>query len=202
MSGVAENSEDHGETETRGASWTNRSEEVSALPRAWRCQRCNYHMLSMDQWGRPLALEPDAFGRPIPIHCARCDTDHTEWVPEAPFDELGDHANIPAAFSSLVHKGVPLPARTQLLVATRESCDFVSGSTITVSTALPKVQAFHCGLCGRRLLRMDAFGNLVPLEKDATGNTVPLECPGCHVSHTEWVVRSLKTEGSKSTRKT
>jgi hypothetical protein len=49
--------------------------------------------------------------------------------------------------------------------------------------------AYFCGLCSRRLLRMDHNGDLVPLDTNAGGEILPLTCPGCGVSHGDWPIR-------------
>jgi hypothetical protein len=50
--------------------------------------------------------------------------------------------------------------------------------------------AYFCGLCNRRLLRMDHNGDLVPLDTNAGGEILPLTCPGCGVSHGDWPIRT------------
>lgn len=49
--------------------------------------------------------------------------------------------------------------------------------------------AYYCGLCNRRLLRMDHNGDLVPLDTNAGGEILPLTCPGCGVAHGDWPIR-------------
>lgn len=49
--------------------------------------------------------------------------------------------------------------------------------------------AYYCGPCGRKLLRMDQYGDLVPLDKDSDGRTLPLMCPGCKTMHGDWLIR-------------
>lgn len=56
------------------------------------------------------------------------------------------------------------------------------------------VRSYACGHCGRRLLRVDAKGELVPLDRTATGNVAPMVCPGCGECHREWVI----TEGLRT----
>ncbi|KAG5510620.1 hypothetical protein JKF63_06918 [Porcisia hertigi] len=57
--------------------------------------------------------------------------------------------------------------------------------------AVPSVQrrAFYCGRCGRRLLRVDANGELVDMDRDQEGEVLPITCPGCKENHNDWVVK-------------
>jgi hypothetical protein len=49
------------------------------------------------------------------------------------------------------------------------------------------VESYSCGRCGRRLLRMDAKGQLIPLDLDAQGTIIPCRCPGCGALHSDWI---------------
>ncbi|CUF95848.1 Hypothetical protein, putative [Bodo saltans] len=66
----------------------------------------------------------------------------------------------------------------------------VPRSTVAVVPPQRKQRtAYFCGLCSRRLLRMDHNGDLVPLDTNAGGEILPLTCPGCGVSHGDWPIR-------------
>ena len=58
----------------------------------------------------------------------------------------------------------------------------------THHVAAPRaLQTYVCGVCGRRLLRIDHKGELIPIDTDAEGNLTAIECPGCHQTHAQWV---------------
>jgi hypothetical protein len=59
------------------------------------------------------------------------------------------------------------------------------------STAPKSLETYVCALCGRRLLRVDHEGRLIPIEVDAQGNLTTIECPGCHQTHSQWVRTQL-----------
>lgn len=190
-------------------------------PISWRCDVCGYHMLAMDHRGQPLPLERGPRGDLLPVFCSRCGIDHTDWTPATPFDTLGDHANVKAAFSDKVNAGVPLedPRLVRQLVeehapnvaalqnALRADAELdadprhagsgrrsgKNGAANGSSHGNSSGQAYACARCGRRLLRMDTRGELVPLDRDARGQLVPLECPGCHASHADWIATDLHT---------
>ncbi|GET86387.1 hypothetical protein, conserved [Leishmania tarentolae] len=50
-------------------------------------------------------------------------------------------------------------------------------------------RAHYCGRCGRRLLRVDANGELVDMDRDKDGHVLPITCPGCKESHSDWVLK-------------
>lgn len=50
-------------------------------------------------------------------------------------------------------------------------------------------RAFYCGLCGRRLLRVDSDGELVAMDLNDEGQVRPLRCPGCHEVHSKWMIK-------------
>lgn len=169
---------------------------ASRLPpeQAWRCDVCQYHMLAMDHCGRPLPLERGANGVLLPVMCPRCDAAHTNWSQTTLFDNFGDHANVPASFSTLITKGRPIeraaaqhlvdahaPQISALTEAERER----SGASAAPPQRTAQ-EAYHCGKCGRRLLRVDSAGRLVELGRDPAGDIVALDCPGCHERHTDW----------------
>lgn len=76
-----------------------------AAPSAWKCTLCGYHILAMDNTGRPLAFDVDAWGKPIPTTCPKCLATHLGWSPEPLFDTFGDHANIIAKTANVVRYG-------------------------------------------------------------------------------------------------
>lgn len=49
--------------------------------------------------------------------------------------------------------------------------------------------AFYCGLCGRRMLRVDSDGELVAMDCNASGEVLPIRCPGCKEVHNNWIVK-------------
>lgn len=59
-----------------------------------------------------------------------------------------------------------------------------------MSTVAPvQRRAYYCGNCGRRLLRVDANGELVDMDRDKDGQVLPITCPGCRETHSDWVVK-------------
>jgi hypothetical protein len=90
--------------------------------------------------------------------------------------------------------GDPVPVRQlPAILANIGLVTYRNGAPVsTVKPAPPErkqKQAFYCGLCDRKLLRMDQYGELVPLDMDTDGKPVPLTCPGCKQVHSDWVVR-------------
>jgi hypothetical protein len=179
---------------------------VESEPRTWRCEHCGYFMLSMDHHGRALPLEKDAFGKPIPTFCPRCEEDHCEWSAVAPRTQFGDWPNIPSGFASTKPHGILAPRSVTLASSFRRNVVSPSGPAsanmppphaaspahglgvgVSPSNRYKGPSAFYCKRCQRRLMRLDSFGQVVPLETDAYGNIVPLYCPGCRVDHSEWV---------------
>lgn len=75
---------------------------------SWKCGVCGYHLLSMDQSGRGLPLEPGPAGKILPLMCPRCRNEHVHWNPASPFDSFGDHANLPSALSARVTHGASI----------------------------------------------------------------------------------------------
>ncbi|CCW66722.1 unnamed protein product [Phytomonas sp. Hart1] len=56
------------------------------------------------------------------------------------------------------------------------------------TTDVSQKQCYHCERCHRRLLRVDAWGKLIPMNCGADGNVLPILCPGCGVLHSEWTI--------------
>lgn len=75
------------------------SEEEKLLI-SWKCGCCGYHVLAMDQDGRPLPLSRGAYGELLPIRCPQCEMEHTSWEQAIPFDKHGDHVNIRSTLSN------------------------------------------------------------------------------------------------------
>ncbi|CAJ1006156.1 hypothetical protein Q4I28_001472 [Leishmania naiffi] len=50
-------------------------------------------------------------------------------------------------------------------------------------------RAYYCGRCGRRLLRVDANGELVEMDRGKDGQVLPITCSGCKENHSDWVVK-------------
>jgi DNA-directed RNA polymerase subunit RPC12/RpoP len=177
---------------------------------SWRCDVCGYHMLAMDHRGNALPLERGPRGELLPVFCSRCNEEHADWTPTTPFGTLGDHANIKAAFSDKVNAGVPMADERKIRALVMEHVPTIgqlqTKYTAEEETGKPQASSpadsYACGRCGRRLQRMDANGNLVPLDRDARGNTVPLECPGCRELHSEWVQTSLHVKLKPAARVT
>jgi hypothetical protein len=167
-------------------------------PLAWRCaaaDECRYTMLAMDHRGAPLPFEASADGRKLPMRCPACEREHTFWIAVTPFDDFGRHTSLPGPYAAL---NAPLLAlRCEQLVegrgnpAARQPASLASRMASDVGGAPARKSSYVCGKCGRRLLRMDPAGNMVPMETDPQGNVVPLECPGCNVEHTEWPIMPL-----------
>lgn len=67
------------------------------------------------------------------------------------------------------------------------------GGFASSSSALRR--AFYCGLCGRRLLRMDSDGELVGMDVDAEGQLLPIRCPGCLELHNKWEIKPFLAAG-------
>lgn len=314
----------------KSVSWSSESSTEPGPPLiSWKCGLCGYHLLSMDQFGKPLPLSRSAYGEILPICCPRCQLEHTGWEASTPFDALGEHVNMrstllghhtmlsknaPMAMdprndsmdtssslptsttavegggegstgvargsgedgrssrsktrppwetaggsgsgeSSSMHTSTPqgsekslagggyssavvafssslsgsspasphvrysgsIPSRVELppILANigkirrkpeddGETCPLSSGplsshyyrpsastsSNDGVMTPAPSSKrAFYCGLCGRRLLRMDSDGELVAMDVDADGKVLPIRCPGCLQVHNKWEVR-------------
>lgn len=161
--------------------------------------------MAMDHRGQPIPLLLGARDNPVPLHCPRCDEEHCHWSPACPFDDFGDHANLRSAFSQLPSKqGAALTGEVKERL--REAVLRTSKPRSHGGNSPPRPrneevgkpvdrlgaqQAYYCIHCGRRLLRMDHKGTLVPMERDPNGALVPLECPGCGQNHTMWVVLGL-----------
>jgi rubrerythrin len=65
-----------------------------------------------------------------------------------------------------------------------------NGQGVSSSTrAAVQRRAYYCGHCHRRLLRVDANGELVDMDRDAEGHILPIRCPGCGELHSEWLVK-------------
>ncbi|CCW64604.1 unnamed protein product [Phytomonas sp. EM1] len=184
---------------------------------AWRCGLCGYLMLSLDQEGNPIPFTCSAFGTPLPLGCPSCSQTHINWESANPFDALGAHINLRNAHRLKVGtEGLSqLPSSITCVTsppdrASREATDPTdSPSEIgrvaprtqvsPVATALhatfrsksmnvSQMQCYYCGRCHRRLLRVDAWGELVPMNCDADGNVLPILCPGCGMLHSEWTI--------------
>ncbi|KAH9586229.1 hypothetical protein LSM04_001413 [Trypanosoma melophagium] len=186
---------------------------------SWRCGMCGYHVLAMDQEGNPLPLSVSPFGEVVPMSCPRCLLEHTSWEQAVPFDQHGDHANIRSKLSNnyvrttakekaeVVKDYHPPPTSS----ATGVHTDKVELPPIlqeigrwTYKDGVPKPtvpevarprgprKAYYCGKCDRQLLRMDPYGELVPMVRDKDGVLLPIMCPGCKVEHNQWEVKPYK----------
>jgi hypothetical protein len=170
-------------------------------PVSWKCELCGYHMLAMDHRGVPLPLGRGPRDELLPVYCSRCDKEHVSWVQSSPFDTLGDHANVRAAFSDKVNSGVPLPsdAVRKMIKLTAPNIAALqphvyggpNKTELLDRTASHEAQTYACGRCGRSLLRLDANGKVVQMDRDVYGNLAPLECPGCHATHGDWVLTPM-----------
>ncbi|EKG02191.1 hypothetical protein TCSYLVIO_006791 [Trypanosoma cruzi] len=183
---------------------------------SWKCGMCGYHVLAMDQNGKPLPLSVSSFGQVLPMSCPRCQLEHTSWEQAVPFDEYGDHANIRSKLSNNY-------VRTASNVGGTDVEDFRSTATKRAtgvgveSPEIPPIlqeigcwrqkegggqrvaqndprfcgprMAYYCGKCGRKLLRIDPYGELVPMVRDKDGTVLPIVCPGCKVEHSQWDVK-------------
>ena len=212
---------------------------------SWQCGLCGYYVLAMDQNGTPLPFTTSAFGNVLPLLCPRCKLSHTSWQPSTPFNEQGDHLNLPTTYSNryITSSGstaaaerVPLATDSAGLNDVKDTAaaaDASDASRLTRSAtgsnallsqraavasltyvaqqrvaqfrhnaqdgnrnaastaAAPLLQrrAYYCGHCNRRLLRMDANGELVDMDRNADGSIRPIRCPGCGELHGDWVVK-------------
>ncbi|KAG5485560.1 hypothetical protein LSCM1_07649 [Leishmania martiniquensis] len=186
---------------------------------SWQCTLCGYHVLAMDQNGTPLPLTTSAFGNLLPMTCPRCKLSHTSWQSSTPFSADGNHMNLPTAFSNrymmpacgqqplrtkgdqaaglVGHFGTAVQTASSLMAGSRLAMRMAPSATRATQqrgisvTAASTVQrrAFYCGRCGRRLLRVDANGELVDMDRDQDGQVLPITCPGCQESHSDWVVK-------------
>ncbi|RNF26074.1 uncharacterized protein Tco025E_01703 [Trypanosoma conorhini] len=184
---------------------------------SWKCGMCGYHVLAMDQEGRPLPLSVSSFGEVLPMTCPRCLLEHTSWEQAVPFDEYGDHANIRSKLSNNYARttgNAGAEMRDVTPVHTTRATG-VAGSSPEIPPILQEIgrklqqdaaghmpmqpdpkprgrrMAYYCRKCNRQLLRIDPYGELVPLARDKDGSVLPIVCPGCKVEHNEWDVRSF-----------
>lgn len=192
---------------------------------SWQCGLCGYHVLAMDQDGTPLPFATSAFGNTLPLLCPRCKLSHTSWQPSTPFNEQGDHLNLPTTYSNryiapsrsaasaqraqasnhaagatgdgaatesrsgtLLHQRA---AAASLSLAAQQRATQLRHGKGAVSSSVSSLQrrAYYCGHCNRRLLRVDANGELVDMDREADGSIRPICCPGCGKLHSDWVVK-------------
>ncbi|KEG13610.1 hypothetical protein DQ04_00901120 [Trypanosoma grayi] len=182
---------------------------------SWKCGMCGYHVLAMDHEGKPLPLSVSSFGQVLPMSCPRCLLEHTSWEQAVPFDEHGDHANIRSKLSNNYVRtsshvdtearvfqpaptsaapgshadGVTLPPILQEIG--RRTYKEGVAQPIAVEAPRPRGSrmAYYCSKCGRKLLRMDPYGELVPMVRDNSGVPLPIVCPGCKIEHNQWDVK-------------
>ncbi|ORC84322.1 uncharacterized protein TM35_000461410 [Trypanosoma theileri] len=185
---------------------------------SWRCGMCGYHVLAMDQEGNPLPLSVSPFGEVLPMSCPRCLLEHTSWEQAVPFDEHGDHTNIRSKLSNNYVRTTakengpvkdfhPPPTSSASGVQTEKVeippileeigrwtyKDGVPKPTVPeVSRPRGTRMAYYCGKCDRQLLRMDPYGELVPMVRDKDGVLLPILCPGCKEEHNQWEVKPYK----------
>lgn len=259
---------------------------------SWKCGLCGYHVLAVDQFGKPLPLSCNAYGDCIPLRCPRCHLEHTSWEASTPFDRQGEHVNMRSTLASHqqllnaprhldratapslpgTSTGATTVASTPALVGEgAQPSSSTIGSTTGSSTSLlqgkdaahPTIQpchaslpssspsrvelppilaaigkkrhinrevgqnyphamgslssnyprntpikgmgafslgsrkAFYCGLCGRRLLRVDSDGELVAMDLDDEGQVRPLRCPGCQEVHSKWLIKPFVSDEGK-----
>ncbi|ESL10533.1 hypothetical protein TRSC58_01734 [Trypanosoma rangeli SC58] len=179
---------------------------------------CGYHVLAMDQDGRPLPLSVSSFGQVLPMTCPRCLLEHTSWEQAVPFDEYGDHANIRSKLSNnyartTSNAGTEVqdirPAHTTKATGVAGATPEIPPIFQEIRSKVPKDalrhmpalsdpkprghrMAYYCSKCNRQLLRIDPYGELVPLVRDKDGLVLPIVCPGCKVEHNQWDVRPFK----------
>ncbi|KPA77691.1 hypothetical protein ABB37_07024 [Leptomonas pyrrhocoris] len=209
---------------------------------SWQCGLCGYHVLAMDQDGTPLPFAKSAFDNVLPLMCPRCKLSHTSWQPSTPFNEQGDHLNLPTTYSNryVAPRGpsagaARTPLATDSAVAKEDAAatgDGNDGVRLLLRSASPSTyagvgavgntllsqraaaasltvvaqrraaqlrlhsgatsvqrRAYYCGHCNRRLLRVDANGELVDMDRDEDGSIRPIRCPGCGELHSDWVVK-------------
>ncbi|KPI85662.1 hypothetical protein ABL78_5283 [Leptomonas seymouri] len=207
---------------------------------SWQCGLCGYYVLAMDQDGTPLSFATSAFGNVLPLMCPRCRLSHTSWQASTPFNEQGDHLNLPTTYSNRYVAPSAPSADAQLIkgsASTKEREAALAGGemggdegTRFLHSALPSTlagvgvgntllshraaaaslsitsrqlrntgaaasdaslqrRAFYCGHCNRRLLRVDANGELVDMNRNKDGSICPIQCPGCGEMHSDWVVK-------------
>lgn len=104
---------------------------------------------------------------------------------------VGTAASSIGANSSATSTATALPA----ILASIGAVTYREGVAVPTAAAAPAPRAvrqtYICGLCQRKLLRIDQFGALVPLDLDTAGNVAPLRCPGCKQIHSDWPIKSM-----------
>ncbi|CBH18382.1 uncharacterized protein TEOVI_000717700 [Trypanosoma equiperdum] len=181
---------------------------------SWKCGLCGYYVLAMDHNGNPLELTNSPSGEPLPMSCPRCMLLHHDWEPAVPFDDFNNHANIRSKQSNSYvisdqksgKQAGFVPARTpaerdlkktsaditRILQEVEDRWrNYAPRESPTSREQGPKgrLMAYYCDKCNRELLRMDQYGELVPMVSDKEGKPLPIVCPGCKEEHSEWVVR-------------
>lgn len=180
---------------------------------AWRCGLCSYYALAMDGKGGALPFSSSAFGVLLPMRCPRCQLEHTSWTAATPFDAFGRHANLRGgraphtagkkagevsppddglAAELLAGAGGVGPAAWQPSGAPTTGAPLGGGGKeCGPRRGREKRLCYYCSKCNRRLLRVDAEGELVAMSTDANGVVQPITCPGCKETHNQWCLRSF-----------
>nr|CCC95875.1 unnamed protein product [Trypanosoma congolense IL3000] len=178
---------------------------------SWKCSLCSYYVLAMDHNGEPLVLGTSSFGEPLPMTCPRCLLSHCDWVQATPFDNFNNHVNIRSKQSNSyltttpdvdvekvlppisLSKGSQLP-KTSIPPFSQGSVAPCKDPSIFLSMGreqpnLGRQMMYYCGKCDRKLLRMNQYGELIPMACDKDGATLPVLCPGCKEEHRDWNVK-------------
>ena len=158
-------------------------------PIAWKCGKCRYCLLSIDQIGDFIPPERGPDGDILPIQCPSCLQIHGDWSAAI------STRNYPASLPYNA-KHVPTDQLSTFYKRQLEPDDNLGHLLIPTDAFYPlshevfpvkaEPNGFYCGKCNRGLLRIDAHGKLLRLEDNAFGDILPMLCPGCQHAHTEW----------------